>query len=995
MRRHAALFLAAMGLAVSAQAAPREALRLAIEDLSATYPQQYTRGPEFLRRLATVSNDVQFVALQREALLAHPLLDGVSLLVVRRGERNLGLPWNWEGNSSLPQGGYDNEIMTLSDLRGGGTLSTLYRPEGGRFVGDVDLDFDGSRLLCSISGVKGRWRLAELTFGASNATPRQIVQIDEPDVDNYDACYLPDGDILFTSSAPFTGVPCVGGSAHVANLYRLDRASGAIRRLTFDQDHDWCPTVMNDGKVMYLRWEYSDIPHFVSRILFQMNPDGTDQREFYGSNSYWPNSTFFARPVPGSPGRFVGVVSGHHDTQRMGDLVLFDASKGRSEADGAVQRIPGRGKKVDPTIRDDLTKANWPKFLHPWPLSDKYFLVACKPSPSVGWGLYLADVFDNLVLIKEVPGSALLEPIPLAARPKPPGIVSRVRPGQKDATMYLMDVYAGPGLAGVPRGTVKKLRLFTYHFAYQGMGGQVNRIGFDGPWDIKRIIGTVPVEADGSAYFRVPANTPISMQPLDADGHALQLMRSWTTAMPGENQSCVGCHDRMNSGPPAQRTIAQSKPPAEITPWYGPTRGFSFRREVQPVLDRYCVSCHDVYRDRPDVPMGAAAAAYNQPFPPSYLELRRHVRTPTMESDMHLLTPGEFHADTPELFQLLRAGHHGVNLDAESADRLATWFDLNTPGHGTWEEIVGKRRVDRQHERRQEMMRRYANIDEDPEQVFPAKFMAAAQEPRAPESMPSTSVAALQAPVTVQSPEVRSIDLGGGVAMQLVKIPAAKPFWLGRCEVSNEQFQRFDSSHDSGIEVGDFLQFSVRERGWPVNSASQPVVRVSCQQAEAFCRWLSELTGLRCTLPDEARWESACRAGAATAMSYGGTNDNFAAFANLADQSFHRVKNYEPWSLPFEAVPPWRPAVESVDDGYHASAPVGHFRPNAWGLYDMHGNAAEWTSTDDGTGRRVVRGGAWSDLPWNARCDSRVSYPPWRRVFNVGFRVLCESEETR
>ena len=178
--------------------------------------------------------------------------------------------------------------------------------------------------------------------------------IHEPDVDNYDACYLPDGNILFGSTAPFTGVPCVTGASHVANLYRLERNTGAIRRLTFDQDHDWCPTVLNDGRLLYLRWEYSDIPHFASRILFHMNPDGTDQKEFYGSGSYWPNSMFYARPIPGPATQFVAVVGGHHGVPRMGELVLFDPARGRFEADGVIQRIPGRGKKVEPIILDEL-----------------------------------------------------------------------------------------------------------------------------------------------------------------------------------------------------------------------------------------------------------------------------------------------------------------------------------------------------------------------------------------------------------------------------------------------------------------------------------------------------------------------------------------------------------------------------------------------------------------------------------------------------------------
>ena len=176
--------------------------------------------------------------------------------------------------------------------------------------------------------------------------------------------------------------------------------------------------------------------------------------------------------------------------------------------------------------------------MSPWPLSDKYFLVACKPFRKSDWGIYLADVFDNLVLIHEAPGWVLTEPIPFIKRPAPPALPDRVQAGRKDALVYMADVYVGGGLKGVPRGQVQRLRLLSPHYGYLGNAGWLN-IGIDGPWDVQRILGTVPVRADGSAFFRVPANTPISVQPLDAEGKAIQLMRSWFTAMPGERAIAV------------------------------------------------------------------------------------------------------------------------------------------------------------------------------------------------------------------------------------------------------------------------------------------------------------------------------------------------------------------------------------------------------------------------------------------------------------------------
>ena len=1022
-----------------------KSLRLAIEDLTTTFGARYPQGKAFAGRLselegrmAATGGNQEFTdalaKLRSDALLANPLLDFERLLLVERDANKLGLPQNWEGNSSLPRDGFNNRIAVLSPVRPNGEVRPLFSPDGGRFVGDVDLDFDAQRLIFSMPGDDGCWQVFEMA--AEGGKPQPLPLIREPDVGNYDACYLPDGNIIFGSTAAFTGVPCVLGTSHVANLFRLERKTGAIRRLTFDQDHNWCPTVMNDGRLLYLRWEYTDLPHAFARILFHMNPDGTDQKEYYGSGSYWPNAMFYARPIPGSATKFIAVIGGHHGEARTGELVLFDTAQGRFEAEGAIQRIPGRGKKVEPIIKDHLVDASFPKYLHPWPLSDKYFLVSAKPTPGSKWGIYLADVFDNLVLVKESADSnALLEPVPVRPRERPPVVPSKVQSERKDALFSILDIYSGPGLAGVPRGTVKQLRVFTYHFGYYDMGGHINRVGLDGPWDVRRIMGTVPVEADGSALFRVPANTPISVQPLDSNGQALQLMRSWMTAMPGETQSCVGCHDRQNSTPPAAKGLALSKAPAEITPWYGPERGFSFVREVQPVLDRFCVGCHDGktepgrtamldFRNAPPIHTQAGDPTYNNgtQFTPSYLALRSYVRGHTIESDMHLLTPCEFSADTTELVQLLRAGHHGVKLNSEAWDRLTTWIDLNTPAHGTWTEIVGADKVKARRDRRREMLIRYAQRDEDPEAISAPAAAIAFEPPATSAAKPAAArvevagwpfdAAEAQRRKAGSGKIQRQLDLGNGITLDLVRIPKGafvmgdpgwdpgqtrvtidKPFWMGRVEISNEQYARFDPKHDSRIERGDFLQFEEIERGYPANSPKQPVVRVSWDAANAFCRWLSEKTGESCGLPTEAQWEYACRAGTATPLWFGDLSTDFSKSANLADHTL-RVMPTLSWGVPSGAVPPWRPAIDSINDNFRVSAPVGSYAPNAWGLCDMSGNVWEWTVGDFTPERKAVRGGSWSDRPLRATSTSRLGYRAWQPVHNVGFRIVCEEKTT-
>jgi formylglycine-generating enzyme required for sulfatase activity len=1053
------------------------ALRMAVVDLIETFKDRYPKGPEYLARLDALkqSHDrllsdpsglnaekrakfdaiaAEFDALRQEALLANPLLDFDRLLVVERGKGPLGLPANWQSNSSLPRTGYDNQLAVLSPVRPDGELATLYQPEGGRFVGDVELHYNADRMLFSMPGSEGRWRVWEMSVDGSNL--RELPLINEPDVDDYDACYLPDGRIVFASTAAYVGVPCVYGSSYAANLYRLEH-DGSIRQLTVDQEDNWCPVVANSGRVMYLRWEYTDLPHSNSRILFQMNPDGTGQMAYYGSNSFFTNSFFYARPIPGHPTKVVGIATGHHGVARSGRLLILDPARGRHEADGVVQEIPGWGKKVEPVILDPLADGAWPQFLHPFPLSEKYFLVSARPTPGSRWGIYLVDVFDNMTLIKEREGYALLEPVPLRKRPVPPVIEDRTDPARRDALVYMSDVYQGPGLKGIPQGTVKKLRLVSYHFSYRGMGGLLGSIGMDGPWDMKRVLGTVPVEADGSALFRVPAYTPIAVQPLDENGEALQIMRSWFTAMPGEVLSCVGCHEKQNTGTPNRATLAGRGRPSEIAPWHGPVRGFNFQREVQPVLDKHCARCHDgqphdgvpalcdlrgteMITDWSSGIAGNAGKAGGK-FSRSYAELHRFVRRPGIESNIRLQSPMEFHASTTELVQILTKGHYNVRLDPEGWDRLFTWIDLNAPYHGTWTEIAGKDVVRPLADRALELKRRYAGPDDDPEAIpGPAQYDTRPVTPEPVTEPPARLVACQGWPFDANEarrrqaelgPINQTIDLGDGVALELARIPPGefvmgdaggqaderplavvkieRPFWMGRFEVTNAQFARFDPGHDSGVEPMHGYQFGIY--GYPAYQPEQPAVRLSWDEATAFCDWLSRKTGRRFSLPTEAQWEYACRAGTATPMWYGDLDTDFSSFANLGDAKLREfaLDTY----IRVHLVPSpnkyddWVPKDDRFNDGGFVAANVGSYQPNPWGLCDMHGNVWEWTRSatrpypyrdDDGRndpaapGKRVVRGGSWYDRPQRCRSAFRLAYEPYQGVFNVGFRVVMEEE---
>jgi formylglycine-generating enzyme required for sulfatase activity len=1030
----------------AAHLAAMEALRRQHGDLSALKARVAAGEADALAEAESLWTAV------RTALLANPLLDFEDLLVKR------GTPFflhNFSVHSVLANTDRtNNALVRISHPRARTPeIDTLHAP--GPAVRDLHLDFDGGRLLYSSLDPRGRWAVFEWSMRGNNAV--QVSPADLPDTDWFQGIYLPDGRILLSSTASYGALDCVSGSQPMSDFYLLDRTTGGIRQLTFDQVHPNYPAVMPDGRVLYQRWEYSDLPHYFSRFLFTMNPDGTGQIAQYGSGSYFPTAFLHARPMPGHPRKIIGILSGHHGEGEVGRLAILDPGLARgyplrhdpetkewdltprgvnagvewrtqvfpAEQTGWVQEIPGRGRPVAGHVRDVKIDHVWPKFAHPWPLSEDYVLVAMKPGPGSRWGIYLADVFDNLTPIIELPGADLTEPVPLCARPRPPSIPDRTDPAKDTATVLVQDVYEGPGLAGVPRGTVERLRIFAYHFSYNRTG-EHNSLGVEGPWDVRRLLGTVPVEKDGSALFTIPANTPISIQPLDGEGRALQLMRSWMVGMPGERVSCVGCHEPMNTAPPTRMPLAARGAPRPPEPWRGPPRPYSFVTEVQPVLDRFCVGCHDgtdgrmsLREPRPE----SHPYSYNEAV--SYSHLHPYVRRPGPESDLRMRTPMEFHADTSPLIRMLRKGHHGVELDAEAWDRLYTWIDLNAPYSGRWNPPGWQGRD--QAQRRRELAERFGAPQPDPESEALALLKQYRETPR-PEPVlpeppppvesdglvadgyPFDETAAAQRQAQAGGAETMELELAPGLTLRLRRIPAGafimgaqdgasderprvtvqidQPFWMGETEISNALYALFNPDHDTGYH--DMHGKDQMVPGWIGNHRDQPVARVSWNEAMAFCDWLSARTGLRVTLPTEAQWEWAARAGRDARFYFGGAEADFSRHANLADASRDGA-----WTL----------REPRFNDGARVTHYVGRYAPNAWGLRDMIGNVSEWTRTayrpypyqeTDGRnapaedGKKVARGGSWHDRPRDAGAAVRFAYAPWQKVFDVGFRIIVE-----
>ncbi len=984
--------------------------------------------------------------LKKEILLANPALDIDKLIVGRYrigttarqvNPRALGTQNNnWSNQTSAARRGFDAEITELSELRGELRTRVIYKPGNGSSVPDLKLHWDAGRILFSKVDTDGRWQVFEV--GLDGRGLKKVIRSPEKDLEFFDAAYLPSGKIIAVSNIGYNGVPCVNGNDEVGNLVLYDPANGSLRRLTFDQDANWSPVVMENGKVMYTRWEYTDLTHYFSRFVMHMNPDGTEQKALYGSGSYFPNSTFDAIPVPGHAPRFAGIVSGHHGVARSGRLMLFDPAKGRKSVEGIVQELPFRERTIVPEVKDRLVDGVWPQFIKPYPLDDKYFLVTAKLDPNGLWGIYLADVFDNLTRVAEFESEGLIYSIPVRKTPVPPVIPDRIDPHSKQATVFIQDIYEGEGLRGVPRGTVKSFRVLAYEYAYNKTPSDHWAQGIQSGWDIKRLLGTVPVEADGSALFTIPANTPVSLQPLDSCGRAVQWMRSWLTGMPGETVSCVGCHEDQNRMPIPKRVIASAIRPHALAAPEGGRRPFTFELEVQPVLTRACVACHDGSGSKPDFTAGRIDTFSG--FGKSYLALHPFVHRQGPEAEMEVLDPYEYHVSTSPLVKILRTGHHGVQLTDKEWQALYNWIDFNAPYHSRFKanRFKGVEQIGRRTELAdkyagagvnwQEEIRQYAAYLHSRPEPVPVKPAPVNRRYKTAKAKGWPFDAATAARKQEAEPERRKrIELAPGIRVELVRIPAGKfvmgsnsgypdcapahrqevkkAFWMATTEITNEQFRVFFPRHDSRF-VNQLWKDHVHP-GYPANLPEQPVIRVSWEEAMAFCRALSEKTGLTVTLPTEKQWEWACRAGSDSDCWYGPLGTDFAPYENLADRQLNKmaVRGVNPQPMnPGDAWYPYytfQPKENGVDDGNMLPVRGGGYRPNPWGLCDMQGNVAEWTRSgylpypydgqkENAALEKVVRGGSWIDHPKRATAYYRNAYLPWQKVYNVGFRIIIE-----
>lgn len=1001
---------------------------------------------------ATLTKAEKAIAIKESILLANPFLDVDKIVATRfklgTKARSAMAPAlgtqsnNWSNQQSSKRVGFNAEIVELSNLRGEKQIKTIFKPDNMASIADLKMHWNGDRLMFTSVMPDNRWNVFEVKTDGTGFRP--LVETTEPELEFYDGTYLPDGRIIANANIGYQGVPCVNGDDPVGNMVLFDPKTKKMRRLTFDQDANWNPVIMHNGRVMYTRWEYTDLTHYFSRIVMHMNPDGTENKALFGSGAMFPNSTFDIQPLPGHSSAFVGIISGHHGIARSGRIILFDPTKARKGVEGMIQEIPFRNREIIPEIKDELVNDVWPQFIKPTPLNDKYYLVSGKLNPQDLWGLYLVDVFDNVTCLAKTEGEGFISPIVVRKTATPPSIPDRVKLDDKESTVFIQDIYEGEGLRGVPRGTIKSLRIHAYEYAYLRTRSDHYAQGIQSGWDIKRLLGTVPVEEDGSVIFKIPANTPISIQPLDEDGAAVQWMRSWFTGMPGEIVSCVGCHEDQNKIALPKRVIASQKAPLKLQAPKGGVRSFTFDLEVQPVLDRACIACHTGDGKAFDLRGGKKD---DRGYGTSYLNLHPYVHRQGPEADMIVLQPYEYHANTSELIRMLKTGHYNVVLTDEEWKTFYNWIDYNAPDKGYFDAnpydgfpYQGFNQIDR----RKELTDKYAcgaGVDWKKEIADYASYLESQGEitPVMPQKASPVKektikvkgwpfdAEGVKAMLAKETETRKTVEIAPGLKMTFVRIPAGefvmgsyqgmkdnapvakakvnKSFWMAEVEVTNAQYNVIYPEHDSRY-VDQHWKDHTRP-GYAANLPEQPVIRVSYEDAMAYCKKLSEKTGLDITLPTEAQWEWACRAGSDSDFWFGNLNSNFGQYENFADEQLNKmaVSGIDP--QPMSKTSFWYkyysflPKDESVDDGHMIQTDSKAYTANPFGLYSMHGNIAEWTKSDYNTypysekvksssEYKVVRGGSYIDRPKYATSYARKAYYPWQRVHNVGFRVIIQ-----
>jgi len=696
-------------------------------DLTIEEEQLASFKSEYLPR-ATSMNDIEekqffsrLMSIRRSIALANPLLAGFNDILFTESEicNRRHMCDQYYGHNNMPGG----NLFLLKDFRSQnpGLINVLEHStvqsgrlqgqslNGGAFI-SPELSWDGKEVIFAWSpgncpagdrkqafNTENSFHLFKVNLDGSN-----LVQLTDGPFDDFDPCYLPSGRIAFISTRRGGYGRCHGTWKPTYTLYSMKPDGSDIICLSFHETNEWNPSVNNEGMIVYTRWDYIDRADCIAHHVWLCFPDGRDPRAPHGNYPKpfttvtgsdfpkgmrsRPNAELHIRAIPGSR-KYVATAGPHHDLA-YGSLVMIDLA---IEDDGAMSQL----KRITPeepfSESENRHRADFHQYGTAWPLNEDFYLANYR------FSLVLLDRFGNRDVLYTTRmndngitgggwGFRPMDPIPIAPRKRPPVLPVATHQGERltnqspNATIYVSNVYTTDEFGTLPDGVdIKEMRIVQLFPKTTPYGDRPNIAPGTNESLVRMSLGTVPVEADGSVYCLAPVNKEIYFQLLDDQGMAVQSMRSGTYVHPGEQMSCLGCHESKWEAPEiTSNPRAIRRPPSPLTPEPGGLEPVNFYRLVKPVFDTRCVDCHR-QQGGPDMSY-ASLADYKWGFPGFASAYLRSLIGGTRS------TPGAIGARAAKLYTggYLEKSHYNVSLTPEEKRRITLWLDLNSNELGAY-----------------------------------------------------------------------------------------------------------------------------------------------------------------------------------------------------------------------------------------------------------------------------------------------------------------------
>jgi hypothetical protein len=544
------------------------------------------------------------------------------------------------------------------NLADGKLTALLADPRGG--IRDPQVHYDAHKILFSYRpGGTEHYHLYEIHCDGAG-----LRQLTDGPYDDFEPSYLPDGGIVFVSSRCKRWVNC--WTTQVAVLHRCEADGSNVRPISSNNEHDNTPWPLPDGRILYTRWEYVDRSQVDYHHLWTANPDGTGQTVFFGNQR--PSTVMIdAKPIPGSDKIVASFSPGHGQEEHRGYVAVVDPQAGPDAA--AFARV--------------LTAK--PDFRDPWALSEDCFLAAAGAAVVLIDGGGRADEICTLPAADLKAGLQAHEPRPLCARPRERVLSPRSDLAQATGRFLLANVYEGRNMRGVKPGEVKKLLVLESLPKPINFTGGMEPLSYGGTFTLERVLGTVPVEADGSAYFSAPALRSLIFVALDERDLSVKRMQSFATVMPGETVGCTGCHEPRTKPPTAEapsHLLALARGPSRLEPMSDVPDVLDFPRDIQPILDRHCLKCHDCGQREGGVALSGDRGPH---YSLSYYTLT--ARTQVADGRNRAKSnypPRALGSSASALLNKLEPAHHEVRVSPLERKTVRLWIETGAPYPGTY-----------------------------------------------------------------------------------------------------------------------------------------------------------------------------------------------------------------------------------------------------------------------------------------------------------------------